>query len=122
MPPDMKLYFENRREYLENRASFPPQELRKYAGKWIVWSVDGSHVAASADSLKESWRTLMCLRPVLIIASGWRVLGVKNQRLADQPARPVLAPLVAGRERRHNSVGGVQRKPSETWSAGLPMH
>src|SRR4051812_35972578 len=49
MPNDVAFYMEMRRKYLANRATFPVEELAKYAGQWIAWSPDGSHVAASAE-------------------------------------------------------------------------
>jgi hypothetical protein len=47
---DMPAYLEMRRKFLANRAAFPVEELAKYAGRWVAWSPDGSHIAASAAS------------------------------------------------------------------------
>jgi hypothetical protein len=44
----MKSYLETRRQFLANRAAFPPEQLAKYVGQWVAWSPDGSRVAASA--------------------------------------------------------------------------
>jgi len=41
-------YLELRRTFLANRAVFPPEELAKYAGRWVAFSPDGTRVAASA--------------------------------------------------------------------------
>ena len=35
--------------YFANRANFPPEELRKYAGRYVAFSWDGSQVVASGD-------------------------------------------------------------------------
>jgi hypothetical protein len=40
-------------EYFENRRRFPPDELLKYAGRFIAWSWDGSRIVASGDSIEE---------------------------------------------------------------------
>ena len=48
MSIDVPTYFETRRKFLANRAAFPVEEMAKYAGLWVVWSPDGSRVAASA--------------------------------------------------------------------------
>ena len=50
MPLDMPTYLEMRRKFLANRAAFSGEELAKYAGQWVAWSPDGTHVAASAAS------------------------------------------------------------------------
>jgi hypothetical protein len=33
-----------------NRETFPPEELLKYAGKWVAFSPDGSKIVAAAGS------------------------------------------------------------------------
>jgi hypothetical protein len=48
MSIDLPSYLETRRKFLANRATFPVEELEKYAGQWVAWSPDGSRVAASA--------------------------------------------------------------------------
>lgn len=35
-------------EYAQNRRRFPPEELAKYAGKYIAFSLDGTRVLASS--------------------------------------------------------------------------
>jgi hypothetical protein len=47
---DTPSYLEMRRKFLANRAAFPVEELARYAGQWVAWSLDGSRVAASASS------------------------------------------------------------------------
>jgi hypothetical protein len=37
------------REFFENQAKFPPEELLKYACQHIAWSWDGSRILASAE-------------------------------------------------------------------------
>ncbi len=50
MALDMPAYLALRRKFLANRALFPVDELVKYAGQWVAWSPDGTHIAASARS------------------------------------------------------------------------
>jgi Family of unknown function (DUF5678) len=39
--------------FQKNRQQFPPEELAKYAGKYVAWSPDGaSIVAADEDELQ----------------------------------------------------------------------
>jgi hypothetical protein len=35
-------------EYAKNRQRFPPEELAKYAGKYVAFSLDGTRVLASS--------------------------------------------------------------------------
>jgi hypothetical protein len=35
--------------FFENQRNFPPEELEKYAGQFIAWSLDGSRILAGAD-------------------------------------------------------------------------
>jgi hypothetical protein len=37
--------------YEENRAKLPLAELRRYAGQWVAFSMDGSRIIAGADTL-----------------------------------------------------------------------
>ena len=39
----------NMHEFEQNRRRFPPEELLKYAGKYIAWSPDGRTIVASHD-------------------------------------------------------------------------
>ena len=39
------------RQHFENRSQFPPDELDKYAGRYVAWSADGTQIVASADDL-----------------------------------------------------------------------
>jgi len=32
--------------FQQNRQQFPPEELAKYAGKYVAWSPDGTHILA----------------------------------------------------------------------------
>jgi hypothetical protein len=45
MPIDWKVFH-------QNCASFPLEEQARYAGQWVAFSFDGTHVVASSD---ESW-------------------------------------------------------------------
>jgi glucose/arabinose dehydrogenase len=40
-------------KHLKNRHEFPHEELEKYAGKYVAWSPDGTHIIASADDLSQ---------------------------------------------------------------------
>jgi hypothetical protein len=35
--------------WLKNRQKFPPQELMKYAGRYVAWSPDGTRIIASDE-------------------------------------------------------------------------
>jgi hypothetical protein len=36
-------------QLLRNRLQFPPEELAKYAGKYVAWSPDGTTIIASDE-------------------------------------------------------------------------
>jgi hypothetical protein len=36
-------------DYIKNRNAFPPEELEKYYGKFVAWSLDGTRIVASGD-------------------------------------------------------------------------
>lgn len=39
--------------FIKNRQQFPPEELAKYAGKYVAWSPDGASIlAADEDELR----------------------------------------------------------------------
>jgi hypothetical protein len=47
------------RLFLENQRRFPPDELAKYAGQCVAWSLDGTKILASGadlDSAEEQLR------------------------------------------------------------------
>jgi hypothetical protein len=44
-PPDLS-------KYEEGRRNFPPEELAKYAGKYIAFSPDGTRVLASGETME----------------------------------------------------------------------
>ena len=45
--------------FIKNRGEVPPESLMKYAGQWVAWSPDGTHIAAaSAKSDEEVYRLL----------------------------------------------------------------
>ena len=37
------------REFLKNRSQVSPDELEKYAGKYVAWSPDGKRIVAADD-------------------------------------------------------------------------
>jgi hypothetical protein len=48
----------NSNEFNQNSTKFPLEELRKYFGKEVAWSRDGTRIVASADELGELFREL----------------------------------------------------------------
>ena len=40
-------------QHVRNRNQFPPDELEKYAGRYVAWSPDGMHIVAAADDIVE---------------------------------------------------------------------
>jgi hypothetical protein len=36
-------------QFLKNRSQFPPEELAKYAGRYVAWSPDGTTIFASDE-------------------------------------------------------------------------
>jgi hypothetical protein len=53
MPLDMPSYLEDRRKFLANRQRFPLDELAKYLGSWVAWSLDGTRIVASAANAED---------------------------------------------------------------------
>ncbi|MCI0379962.1 MAG: DUF5678 domain-containing protein [Gemmataceae bacterium] len=41
------------KSYQDNRDQFSAEELRKYEGQWVAFSVDGSRVLTSAATIAE---------------------------------------------------------------------
>jgi len=39
------------RVFNENRRRFPPEELQKYAGKYVAWSPDGTSIIDSDEDM-----------------------------------------------------------------------
>jgi hypothetical protein len=39
--------------YIKNRRAFPQEALEKYAGQWVAWTLDGSHVVAASSESEE---------------------------------------------------------------------
>jgi hypothetical protein len=35
--------------FQKNRQEFPPAELARYAGKYVAWDPDGTHILASSE-------------------------------------------------------------------------
>jgi hypothetical protein len=51
-PPDLG-------EYEKNRSNFPLEELAKYGGKFIAFSLDGARIVASGDTEEELEKNLI---------------------------------------------------------------
>ncbi len=63
MSLDIPAYMAATRLFLANRAAVAVEELAKYAGQWVAWSPDGTHVAASASGPE--------LLDALLVANGY---------------------------------------------------
>jgi hypothetical protein len=63
-PPDLS-------HYDENRSKFPLEELAKYAGKHIAFSLDGTRILASGDSIEEVEEQLIAagINPSQVVGS-----------------------------------------------------
>src|SRR4051794_10408609 len=48
-PSLVRSHFMDMQQFLTNRAQFPPEELAKYAGKYVAWSPDGTQIVASDE-------------------------------------------------------------------------
>jgi hypothetical protein len=42
----------NRQQYRHHRAAFPRDELARYRGQWVAFSLDGCRLVAAAESLE----------------------------------------------------------------------
>jgi hypothetical protein len=40
--------------YIKNRRAFPLEELERYAGQWVAWTLDGSHIVAGSSQSEEA--------------------------------------------------------------------
>ena len=38
-------------EFYANQRAFPREQLRQYAGQYVAWSLDGSRILASGETL-----------------------------------------------------------------------
>jgi Family of unknown function (DUF5678) len=47
------------RDYSQNRRQFPPEELIKYAGQYVAFSLDGTRVVASGATEEELEKQLL---------------------------------------------------------------
>ena len=45
-------------QFLKNRYAFPPEELARYAGKYVAWGPDGTHILASNEDELELVKTV----------------------------------------------------------------
>lgn len=46
----LKKYADRMRVFIENRRTFPPQELSKYEDHWVAWSPDGTSIIAATKN------------------------------------------------------------------------
>ena len=63
-PPDLS-------HYDENRSKFPLEELAKYAGKHIAFSLDGTRILASGDTIEKVEEQLIAagINPSQVVGS-----------------------------------------------------
>ena len=63
-PPDLSLYH-------QNRQVFPREELLQYAGRYVAFSPDGTHILASGMDMEEVGRTLVAagIHPSQVVGS-----------------------------------------------------
>lgn len=45
--------------YIKNRQAFPLGELEKYAGQWVAWAPDGTHIVAGSPESEEALLDLL---------------------------------------------------------------
>lgn len=45
--------------YIKNRRAFPLEDLEKYAGQWVAWTQDGSHIVAGSSQSEEALLALL---------------------------------------------------------------
>jgi len=64
----------NHHEYIENRRHFPPEELAKFDGKWVAFTLDGCQIIASSEDL--------ALLDGLVISAGLDPEKVALERIA----------------------------------------
>jgi hypothetical protein len=58
-------------EYAENRRQFPPEELLKYAGQYVAFSLDGARILASGTTEEALERQLLAagIEPSQVVGS-----------------------------------------------------
>jgi hypothetical protein len=64
-------------EYVKNRGRFPADELAKYAGRYVAFSVDGTRIVANAGSEEELEEQLLAagIDPSQVVGSYVPPLG-----------------------------------------------
>jgi hypothetical protein len=51
----------NRQQYRKNRVAFPADELARYSGQWVAFSLDGCRIFSSALALEQLEEQLAAL-------------------------------------------------------------
>lgn len=51
----------NANEHIENRNQFPQEELAKYAGQYVAWSLDGRRIVAANKDPVELCKAVLAL-------------------------------------------------------------
>ena len=46
------------KEFFENQQKFPPEEVAKYAGRYIAWSPEGNRILDSDEDDTRLWHKL----------------------------------------------------------------
>ena len=64
-------------EYYENQRNFPHEELAKYAGLYVAWSLDGACILASGQTMEEVEEKLIVagIKPSHVVGSYVPPLG-----------------------------------------------
>jgi hypothetical protein len=45
--------------FIRNRSAIPAEELARFAGQWVAWSPDGTHIVAGSSESEEAVAELL---------------------------------------------------------------